>query len=140
MRRKLLKVKPISITHVAVAVSDLEKAIEDYTKVFDFDEIERLDVTSEGVKVAMLKIGNSEIELLSPMSEKGSIAKFLKEKGEGIHHIALRVPDVQRAIDVSKAAGLQALDDSPRSAARGAQAGFIHPKSLHGVLLEFYNR
>jgi methylmalonyl-CoA/ethylmalonyl-CoA epimerase len=134
------KVKPAGITHVGIAVRDLDKAIETYSELFDFDNIERMQVGSEGVKVAMLKTGDSEIELLCPIGEEGAIAKFIRERGEGIHHIAIRVPDVSGAIQNAKTMGLRVLDEEPRNGARGAKAAFVHPKSLHGVLLEFYDR
>jgi methylmalonyl-CoA/ethylmalonyl-CoA epimerase len=133
-------IKPESISHVAFAVSDLEEAIRDYSKLFHFEDIQRYEVAGERVKVAMLNVGNSEIELLCPTSDEGSIAKFIREKGEGIHHIAIRVPSVQEAIEEAKSKGLRVLDDKPRIGAGGAEAAFVHPKSLHGVLLEFYSR
>lgn len=136
----MVKINPTGITHVGIAVTDLEKAIDDYSALFDFEAIERNDVSSEGVKVAMLKTGATELELLCPTKEDGPIAKFVREKGEGIHHIAIRVPDVPNAIEAAKALGLRVLDDKPRKGARGAKAAFVHPKSFHGVLLEFYDR
>lgn len=136
----MVRINPTGITHVGIAVTDLEKAIDDYSALFDFEAIERNDVSSEGVKVAMLKTGVSELELLCPTKEDGPIAKFIREKGEGIHHIAIRVPDVPNAIEAAKALGLRVLDDKPRKGARGAKAAFVHPKSFHGVLLEFYDR
>lgn len=136
----MVKINPTGITHVGIAVTDLEKAIDDYSALFDFEAIERNDVSSEGVKVAMLKTGASELELLCPTKEDGPIAKFIREKGEGIHHIAIRVPDVPNAIEAAKALGFRVLDDKPRKGARGAKAAFVHPKSFHGVLLEFYDR
>lgn len=134
------KLKPIAITHVGIAVLDLEKAISDYSALFDFDKIERMEVGTEGVKVAMLSCESSEIELLCPTREEGAIAKFVREKGEGIHHMAIRVQDVGVAIEQARKLGLRVLDDKPRLGARGAEAAFVHPKSFHGVLLEFYNR
>lgn len=136
----MVKLKPEAITHVGIAVSDLEKAISDYSALFDFDSIERMEVSTEGVKVAMLKTGSSEIELLCPTKDEGAIAKFIREKGEGIHHMAIRVPDVGIAIEEARKLGLRVLDEKPREGARGAKAAFVHPKSFHGVLLEFYNR
>jgi methylmalonyl-CoA/ethylmalonyl-CoA epimerase len=133
-------IKADAISHVAFAVSDLEKAISDYCEVFEFEGVERYDVGAEGVKVAMLKLCNSEIELLSPSSSSGSVAKFISEKGEGIHHIAIRVPSVGDAITEAAAKGLRVLDKSPRLGAKGTEAAFIHPKSLHGVLIELYSR
>jgi methylmalonyl-CoA/ethylmalonyl-CoA epimerase len=136
----LTKVKPVGITHIGIAVTDLEKAISDYSTLFDFDEIERMEVEGEGVKVAMLRTGVSEFELLSPTNDESAIAKFIRERGEGIHHVAIRVPDVPDAMEKAKAIGMRVLDNKPRSGARGAKAAFVHPKSFHGVLLEFYDR
>jgi methylmalonyl-CoA/ethylmalonyl-CoA epimerase len=134
------RIKAEAITHIAFAVSDLEKAIDDYCKAFKFKGVERHEVTTEGVKVAMLKLENAEIELLSPISDDGSIAKFIRERGEGLHHIAIRVPSVSEAISNAKNLGLHVLDDKPRRGAGGTEAAFVHPKSLHGVLVEFYSR
>ena len=138
--------KPVKISHVGIAVRDLEGALADYRALFDFEQIEITEVKSEGVRIAMLKVGESEIELLSPIksegngAERGPIEKFLQEKGEGVHHIAIKVADVAEAISRAGQVGLKVLDKSPRSAANGAEAAFVHPKSMHGVLLEFYNR
>lgn len=134
------KIKPVGITHVGIAVRDLDKAIETYSELFDFDNIERMEVGGEAVRVAMLKIGDSEIELLCPTGDEGAIAKFIRERGEGIHHIAIRVLDVAGAIQSAKTMGLRVIDEGPRNGARGAKAAFVHPKSLCGVLLEFYDR
>lgn len=124
---------------MGIAVFDLERAISDYSALFEFDDIERLEVSTEGLKIAMLKTANSEIELLCPTSERSSVSSFLREKGEGIHHLALRVPNVAEAIERGKAIGMRVLDDKPRRAAREAEAAFVHPRSFHGVLLEFYS-
>jgi methylmalonyl-CoA/ethylmalonyl-CoA epimerase len=136
----LSKIEPLGITHIGIAVKDLEGAISDYSAMFDFENIERTEVGTEGVQVAMLQVGSSEIELLCPTREDSSIAKFIREKGEGIHHLAIRVPDVAGAIEKAKEIGLRILDDKPRLGAFGAKAAFVHPKSFHGVLLEFYDR
>lgn len=139
--KKEKKIKPLGITHVGIAVSDLNEAIERYQSLFDFDDIERTTVESEGIELALLKTGNTELELLSPTKkDEGSIAKFLRDRGEGLHHLAIRVPDVANAITLAKAMGLKVLDERPRAAALGAHAAFVHPKSLRGVLLEFYDR
>ncbi len=134
------KVKPGGITHVGIAVLDLEKAIADYSAIFDFGSVETMEVAYEGVKIALLKTGVSEIELLSPTNQDSSIGKFIREKGEGMHHLAIRVPDVSEAIESAKAIGMHVLDEKPRPGAKGAEAAFVHPKSFHGVLLEFYSR
>jgi methylmalonyl-CoA/ethylmalonyl-CoA epimerase len=132
-------VKALKISHIGIAVKDLEKAISDYKSILDLDEAERLEVPSEDVEVAFLKIGDSELELLSPVSDQGSIAKFLSSRGEGVHHIAVKVADVSKAIEAAKANGFKVIDEKPRTGARGTLAAFVHPKSAHGVLLEFYS-
>ncbi|MHB1909404.1 MAG: methylmalonyl-CoA epimerase [Nitrososphaerales archaeon] len=131
--------KPETISHVGIAVVDLESAISDYSKLFDFDSIERFDMEVEGVRIAMLKTGATELELLSPTGP-GSIQNFIQKRGEGLHHVAIRVGDVAKAIELSKTLGLRVLDEKPRKGARGAEAAFVHPQSFHGVLLEFYSR
>jgi methylmalonyl-CoA/ethylmalonyl-CoA epimerase len=135
-----LKTAPRRISHVGIAVNDLERAITDFGLVFDSNEVERLEVGGESVRVAMIKIGNSEVELLSPTGEGGAIAKFLRERGEGIHHLAITVPDVSKALESAKRMGLRVVDEVPRKGARGTEAAFVHPKSMHGVLIELYNR
>jgi methylmalonyl-CoA/ethylmalonyl-CoA epimerase len=128
------------ISHVGIVVPNLDEAIRDYSAILGIESVEREDVTSEGVKVAFLKIGDSEIELLCPENlSSGSVAKFMKERGPGIHHIAVKVSNVALAIEDAKAKGFKLVDTVPRKGARGAEAAFVHPKSLNGVLLEFYS-
>lgn len=128
------------ISHVGIAVSDLESAIQRYTSILGVHNVERMDVATENVKIALIKLGDTEIELLSPTGESGAIAKFIKERGEGIHHLAIRVANVTKAIENAKANGYRMIDDKPRRGAGGTDAAFVHPKSLNGVLLEFYGR
>ncbi|MCL5068188.1 MAG: methylmalonyl-CoA epimerase [Thaumarchaeota archaeon] len=128
------------ISHVGIAVTDLESAIQRYSAILGIHEIERMDVATENVKIALIKFGDTEIELLSPINESGPIAKFIKERGEGIHHLAIRVPNVTKAIEKAKASGFRMIDEVPRRGARGTDAAFVHPKSMNGVLLEFYAR
>jgi methylmalonyl-CoA/ethylmalonyl-CoA epimerase len=132
--------KPLGISHVGIAVLDLERAVSDYCSIFEFDSVERVSMESEGVNIALLKTRGSEIELLSPTKDGSSLSKFLKDRGEGIHHVAIRVEDVTEAIARAKALGYKVLDEKPKKGAKGAHAAFVHPKSLHGVLLEFYDR
>ncbi len=128
------------ISHIGIAVSDLELAIKRYSALLGCENVKRMEVPTEHVKIAMMEIGDSEIELLSPTGESGAIAKFIRERGEGIHHIAVLVPDVSKAIEEAKERGFRVIDDTPRKGAEGTDAAFVHPKSLHGVLLEFYAR
>ena len=132
-------VRAEKISHVGIAVSNLEEAIKSFSNILEVSSVEREDVPTEGIRVAFLRVGDSEIELLSPTGETGSIAKFLKDRGPGLHHVAVKVPNVAEAIKDAKSKGFNVIDSVPRRAARGAQAAFVHPKSLQGVLLEFYN-
>ena len=94
-------------------------------------------VASEAVRVAFLPIGDTRIELLEPTSGESNIAKAIEKRGEGIHHIALLVDDIVEAIKRAKEAGLQMINEEPRTGAHGRKVAFIHPKSTGGVLFEF---
>ena len=128
------------ISHVGIAVSNLEVAIQHFSSLLGSNDVEQMEVPNENVRVAMIKVGNTEIELLSPTSESGAIAKFIRERGEGIHHLAVRVPSVSQAIEEARTQGFRLIDEVPRRGAGGTDAAFVHPKSMHGVLLEFYSR
>ncbi len=124
------------IDHVGVAVESLEKAVETYKALgFEVEEIE--EVEEQKVRVAMLPVGESRIELLEATSPESAIAKFLEKRGEGIHHIAINVENIEEALMKAKEAGLKLIDETPRIGAGGKKVAFVHPKSTHGVLLEF---
>ncbi|MDG6995425.1 MAG: methylmalonyl-CoA epimerase [Nitrososphaerota archaeon] len=128
------------ISHVGIAVSNLEQAIQHFSSLLGSKDVEQMDVPNENVRIAMIRLGDTEIELLSPTSESGAIAKFIRERGEGIHHLAVRVSDVSRAIEEARTQGFRLVDDVPRRGAGGTDAAFVHPRCIHGVLLEFYSR
>jgi methylmalonyl-CoA epimerase len=130
------------ISHLGIAVADMDQAIKDFSSILNVRSVERQTLQSEGIEIAFLKLDDgSEIELLCPSAgSTGAVAKFLNERGEGIHHFAVKVPNVQQAIEDAKSSGFILVDKVPRKAARGAEAAFVHPKSLHGVLLEFYSK
>ncbi len=124
------------IDHIGVAVKDLESAMEVYKKLgFEIEGIE--EVREQKVKVAMLPVGESKIELIEATSDDSVIARFVEKKGEGIHHIAVNVDDIEKALDSAKAQGLQLIDEKPRIGVGGKKIAFVHPKSTKGVLLEF---
>jgi len=124
------------IDHIGIAVKNLDEAVEIYKKLgFELKEIE--EVAEQKVKVAMLPAGESKIELLEATSEDSAIAKFLEKRGEGIHHIAVGVEDIEKALENAKNNGLQLIDEKPRIGAGGKKVAFVHPKSTKGVLLEF---
>ncbi|AIG99209.1 MULTISPECIES: methylmalonyl-CoA epimerase [Archaeoglobus] len=124
------------IDHVGVAVKSLEEAVKTYEALgFRVEEIE--EVAEQKVRVAMLPAGESRIELLEATSEDSAIAKFISSRGEGIHHIAVNVENIEEALNKAKEAGLRLIDEKPRVGAGGKKVAFVHPKSTHGVLLEF---
>ena len=124
------------IDHIGIAVKNLDEAVETYKKLgFELKGIE--EVAEQKVKVAMLPAGESKIELLEATSEDSAIAKFLEKRGEGIHHIAVGVEDIEKALENAKNNGLQLIDEEPRIGAGGKKVAFVHPRSARGVLLEF---
>ncbi len=124
------------VDHIGIAVKNLEEAIDLYKKLgFEVKEIE--EVEEQKVRVAMLPAGESRIELLEATSDDSPIAKFIEKRGEGIHHIAINVSDIEKALENAKKNGLKLIDEKPRIGAGGKKVAFIHPKSTKGVLLEF---
>ncbi|CAN5267309.1 methylmalonyl-CoA epimerase [soil metagenome] len=123
------------IDHVAIAVNDLDGAIKNYQKIFDTNNIEVEVVGNEKVRVAMINLEDTRIELMEPTEESSPIAKYLEQHGEGIHHIAITADNIEQ--DVSRAAvnGMKILGQL-RTGSYGRKITFIHPKSLNGVLLE----
>lgn len=123
------------IDHIGIAVKSLETATAFYKSMgiepHHFEEVE-----SQKVRVAFIKVGDSNIELLEPTSEESPIAKYLEKKGEGIHHIAYLVDDITSALAKLKADGAKLLNEEPVAGAHGMKVAFVHPKSVNGVLTE----
>jgi methylmalonyl-CoA/ethylmalonyl-CoA epimerase len=125
------------IEHIGIAVKSIEAHLPYYEQVLGLKCYNIEEVVDQKVKTAFLKIGQTKIELLEPTSEDSTIAKFIEKKGEGIHHIAYSVPDVQTALDEAVAKGVQLIDKAPRGGAEGLHIAFVHPKSTGSVLTEF---
>lgn len=127
---------PKRINHIGIAVNRLEDALPFYTDVLGLsvDAIEEIE--SEGVKIAFLKIGETRIELLEPLHEQSPIKKFLEKRGEGIHHIALEVDDIEERLAQMKRKGIQLVNEEPKEGAKKSKIAFIHPKAANGVLVE----
>ena len=123
------------IHHVGVAVNDLDAAVELYQKVFGAELTHR--AANEELTAAFLRAGEAEVELLQPLREDTPVAKFLANRGPGLHHIAVAVPDIDRAIAEARAEGLEMIDQEPRIGLHGTRIAFVHPKSVGGVLTEF---
>jgi len=124
------------IDHIGIAVSNLEEAIKVYESI-GLKVAETEEVEDQKVRVAMIPVGESRIELLEATSPDSAIAKFIEKRGEGIHHIAINVENIEEALKKAKEAGIKLIDEKPRIGAGGKKVAFLHPKSLRGVLLEF---
>lgn len=124
------------IDHVAIAVNDLEAAIDYYKRAFGAIVDHREVVESDGVEEALLKVAESYIQLLTPTRPDSPVAKSLEKRGEGLHHIGYRVDDCAKALQAMVDAGATALDKAPRPGSRGTTVAFIHPKGSFGTLIE----
>ncbi|MGQ9530723.1 MAG: methylmalonyl-CoA epimerase [Candidatus Bathycorpusculaceae bacterium] len=127
----------VGVDHVGIAVKNLDEALGVYQNVLGF-RLEGIHALNERkVKVAFLSSGGeTRIELLEPLGSDSPIAKFLENRGEGIHHIAMKVENIEAVLEDFKRKGVVLVDDKPRVGAEGAKIAFVHPKSTRGVLLE----
>lgn len=124
------------IDHVAIAVRDLEAAIDYYHRAFGAEIHHRETVESDGVEEALIKVADSYIQLTAATSESSPVAKFIERRGEGIHHVGYRVDDCAAALASMVAAGATPIDQEPRPGSRGTTVAFVHPKSSFGTLIE----
>ncbi len=124
------------IEHIGIAVKNLDEAIQTYTELLGTECYKTEAVESEGVKTAFFRVGESKIELLEASHENSPIAKFIEKKGEGIHHIAFDVTDIQQSMSELASKGFQLLNEQPKNGADNKLVAFIHPKSSNGVLVE----
>lgn len=123
------------VSHIGIAVKDLDKGIEFYQKLgLELEGTE--EVPSQKVKVAFFPCGDTRIELLAPTSEDSPVAKFIEKKGEGIQHIAFAVDDLPKALKKAEESGITLIDKEPRPGAHNADIAFLHPRSTLGVLIE----
>lgn len=128
------------LDHIAIAVNTLDEGSKFY-KTLGFPEMETEEVVSEKVKTGFLKLGNSaNIELLEPMSEDSSVKKFLDKRGPGIHHICLRVKNIDAHVERLKSLGIRMINETPKIGAHNCRVAFIHPASTGGVLIELSER
>ncbi len=124
------------IDHVAIAVNDLDAAIDYYRDVFGATVEHREIVHSDGVEEALLKVAESYIQLLTPTTPESPVAKSLEKRGEGLHHVGYRVADCAVALQAVKDAGGKVIDEAPRPGSRGTTVAFVHPKGAFGTLIE----
>jgi methylmalonyl-CoA/ethylmalonyl-CoA epimerase len=122
------------IDHIGIAVKNLDETVAFYRQVMGL-EVSSTEVFN-GMKIAFLRIGDSELELLEDLTPDGAIARHVATRGEGIQHVAYRVDDIEQGLQEMRAKGIELIDERPRPGARGARVAFLHPKSTKGVLIE----
>ena len=125
------------LDHISIAVKDLDEAARQWQTVAQAEIIHRELVSEQKVEVLMLRVGSLKIELICPTSDDSSVARFLGSRGEGMHHIALSCDSADEELARARAAGVELIDETARSGAEHSQVGFVHPRSVGGVLLEF---
>ncbi len=127
---------PSHIEHIGIAVLNLENAIDFYEKVFGLKCYSIEEVPEQKVRTAFFMVGQTKLELLQSTDPEGPIGKFIEKKGEGIHHIAFSVKNIEEQLDHATVSGVKLIDSTPRKGAEGLDIAFLHPKSTMGVLIE----
>lgn len=125
------------IEHIGIAVKNIDEAIKYYEGVLGLKCYAVEEVIDQKVKTAFFKVGQTKIELLESTDPEGPIGRFIEKKGEGIHHLAFKVNDLQGALNEAAEKNVRLIDAEPRKGAEGLNIAFLHPKSTHGVLTEF---
>jgi methylmalonyl-CoA epimerase len=128
------------IDHIGIAVRSIDQAKPFFEKVLGLPCEDEEVVESQKVKTAFFAVGEVHIELLEPTSDDSPIAKFLENKGEGIHHIAYKTDDIENQLNQAKEGGCRLIHETPIAGAGGKQVAFLHPKSTYGVLMEFCSK
>lgn len=125
-----------NLDHVGIAVRDLEAAIDGYRTRYRVEPVHREVVESQGVEEALIPLGGSFIQLLLPLTPDSPVGRFLEKKGEGLHHLAYAVIDIEDSLDHLRSLGARLVDEVPRLGGRGARIAFVHPTDLAGTLIE----
>ena len=129
-----------NIDHIGIAVTSIQESLSFWETSLGIEPHSIQEVPEQKLRTAFLPVGGTEIELLESTSADSSVAKFIEKHGEGLHHIAIRVDDIEAALAELKTKGIQLIDETPRNGAGGARIAFVHPKATHGVLLELCER
>ncbi|SHH14895.1 methylmalonyl-CoA epimerase [Thermosipho atlanticus] len=128
--------KAIKIDHIGIVVRDAKERLKLYRDFLGL-KVEKIEELPErGLKVYFIQIGETRFELLEPLSESSEITKFLETRGEGIHHIAVNITNIEEAVKLAKENGFKPLSEEPKKGAGGTKVLFLHPKTTGGVLLE----
>jgi methylmalonyl-CoA/ethylmalonyl-CoA epimerase len=126
-----------ALDHIGLAVENIDDSIAFYQQAFGVSDWERIPMPERHMEVAATRVGNIMVELISPTSEEASFAKYLREKGPGIHHIAYRVDDIAASLNLLRERGVRLIDETPRPGIHNTQVAFVHPKNANqGVLVE----
>jgi methylmalonyl-CoA/ethylmalonyl-CoA epimerase len=128
--------KILKVDHIGVAVKNISEAARFYTDILGIKMTGTETVADQKAKVSFLPVDDTNIELLESTEPDGPVAKFIESRGEGIHHIALNVENIEEALEYLKSKGVRLIDQKPRIGARGIRIAFVHPKETRGVLLE----
>ena len=123
------------VDHVGIAVHDLEASLAFFKEAFQLPTGEIAELAEQGVRVTLLSVGQTRLELLAPLSADSPVGRFLERSGEGLHHLALNVKNVAESLEALGNRGLELVDKKPRPGLTGSIA-FIHPRSVHGILTE----
>jgi methylmalonyl-CoA/ethylmalonyl-CoA epimerase len=126
----------MEIDHIAIAVSSMEETLETLRKLYGLHVEHTEELTSEKVAEAMLPIGNTQLQVLAPTDDESTVAKFIERRGEGLHHIAIKVADIGATLEHLKKEGAELIDSKPRIGGGGHRVAFVHPKTTHGILIE----
>ena len=126
----------MKINHLGIATKGIDEALKFWSDALGLENVHTEIVEDQKVRVAMLPIGESRVELLEPTSDDSPISKFLEKRGGGIHHIAVEVDDINAALARLREKGVRLIDENPRVGAEGCLVAFVHPSSANGVLLE----
>ena len=130
----------MKIDHLGIATKGIEEALRFWQDALGLENVHTETVEDQKVRVAMLPIGESRIELLEPTADDSPISKFLEKRGGGIHHIAIEVPDIRAALEKLRSEGARVIDEEPKIGAEGCLVAFVHPVASGGVLLELVQK
>jgi len=126
----------MKVDHIGIATPTIAEGLEIWRDALGFEPDSTEEVAEQGVRVCMLPVGDTHVELLEPLSTESAVGRFLSKRGPGIHHIAIEVRDIKASLAELKQKGARLIDETPRVGARGCLVAFIHPSSTNGVLLE----
>ncbi|MCU0472208.1 MAG: methylmalonyl-CoA epimerase [Bacteroidales bacterium] len=128
--------KPSHIEHIGIAVTNLEASVAFYEKVFDLTCYKIEEVPEQKVRTAFFMVGQTKLELLESTDPEGPVGKFIEKRGEGVHHLAFAVSNIEEQLEHAEKQGIKLIDSRPKEGAEGLDIAFLHPKSTSGVLIE----